>query len=279
MPSFWRSGVTHVVHEAVAGRLGSAQKMRSPITASTATGVHAPKAAQIVVRTLRRLIANGELKAGDFLPNEAKLIDQFAVSRATLREAVRLLEADGLIEVRPGARTGARVLLPGPEIVARSASLLLQVSGATIGDVMAARAGIEPIAAKLLAQLGTPSEFNELDSIFAEKMSPARDVKRLTETTSEFHRRLVDLSGNVTLSIMAGMLDEITERNASAAPRTRGRLTQNRRQQLLSPYRRLIVLLRARDGTAAEAHWRHHIDTVRDLLPPNHVNLKVRATS
>jgi len=253
--------------------------MRSPVTASTVTGVYAPKAAEIVARTLRRLIANGELKAGDLVPDEAKLIDQFAVSRATLREAVRLLEADGLIDVRPGARTGARVLLPGPEIVARPASLLLQVSGATIGDVMAARAGIEPVAAKLLAQRGTPSEFDELDSIFAERMSAARDVIRLTETTSEFHRRLVDLSGNVTLSIMAGMVYEITERNAPAAPQTRGMLTQNRRQQLLGPYRRLIVLLRARDGTAAEAHWRRHIGTVRDLLPPNHVNVKVRATS
>jgi GntR family transcriptional repressor for pyruvate dehydrogenase complex len=89
--------------------------MRSPITASTATGVHAPKAAQIVARTLRRLIADGELKAGDFLPNEAKLIDQFAVSRATLREAVRLLEADGLIEVRPGARTPPEYYFPDPK--------------------------------------------------------------------------------------------------------------------------------------------------------------------
>ena len=67
------------------------------------------------------------------------MIKQFSVSRATLREAVGLLESDGLIEVRRGSPSGARVKIPGAEIVARPASLLLQVSGATIADVMDAR--------------------------------------------------------------------------------------------------------------------------------------------
>ena len=63
----------------------------------------------------------------------------FGVSRPTLREAVRVLESERLVEVRRGSRTGARVRVPGPEIVARPAGLLLELSGATIADVMVAR--------------------------------------------------------------------------------------------------------------------------------------------
>ena len=62
-------------------------------------------------------------------------MEHFHVSRPTLREAVRVLESEGLVEVRRGSRTGARVRVPGPEAVAKPAALLLELSGATLADV------------------------------------------------------------------------------------------------------------------------------------------------
>ena len=123
--------------------------------AAGAAAVRSPKTAELVAGTLRRMVVDGQLKDGDFLPNEAELMAHFGVSRPTLREAVRVLESERLVEVRRGSRTGARVRVPGPEIVARPAGLLLELSGATIADVMVARAGIEPMAARLLAESGT----------------------------------------------------------------------------------------------------------------------------
>ena len=62
-------------------------------------------------------------------------MEHFSVSRPTLREAVRVLEAERLVEVRRGSRSGARICVPGPEVVARPASLLLELAGATVADV------------------------------------------------------------------------------------------------------------------------------------------------
>src|SRR5206468_8691169 len=100
-----------------------------PIFSSASLGRKSPslKTAELVAGTLRRMVVDGQLKDGDFLPNEAELMAHFGVSRPTLREAVRVLESERLVEVRRGSRTGARVRVPGPEIVARPAGLLLEL--------------------------------------------------------------------------------------------------------------------------------------------------------
>ncbi len=162
------------------------------------------KTAEIVAKTLRRLIVDGDLKDGDFLPTEAELINQFSMSRATVREAVRLLESDGLIEVRRGSRSGARVTIPRAEIIARPAGLLLRLSGATLADIMIARSGIEPAAAKLLAQQGNPHAFDELQAMVADDIPAAWRAGHLTDAVAPFHLRLVELTGNATLSMIAG---------------------------------------------------------------------------
>ena len=66
--------------------------------------VRSPKTAELVAGTLRRMVVDGQLKDGDFLPNEAELMAHFGVSRPTLREAVRVLESERLVEVRRGSR-------------------------------------------------------------------------------------------------------------------------------------------------------------------------------
>ena len=113
--------------------------MIGPDAVPAGTAIRSPKTAELVAGTLRRMVVDGQLKEGDFLPNEAELMAHFSVSRPTLREAVRVLESERLVEVRRGSRTGARVRVPGAEIVARPAGLLLELSGATIADVMVAR--------------------------------------------------------------------------------------------------------------------------------------------
>jgi GntR family transcriptional regulator, transcriptional repressor for pyruvate dehydrogenase complex len=245
-------------------------------TASSTTPVRTPKAGVVIAQTLRRLIVEGHLKEGDFLPTEAHLMEQYAVSRSTLREAVRLLEAERLVEVRRGARTGARVRIPGPESVARPAGLLLQVSGATFADVMAARSGIEPVAVFLLAQKRTPRDLCELESLLAEDIPAAHESGHLPDTIATFQLRLVELSGNATLSMIAAMLYEITERHSTSPSTRRGRLALADYEELLSTYRVLIDLLRARDSDAAEAHWRRHINTAIELMSNSLATRKVR---
>ncbi len=142
-----------------------------------------------------------------------------------------MLESERLVEVRRGSRTGARVRVPGPEIVARPAGLLLELSDATIADLMVARSGIEPMAARLLAETGTDEDFDALDRTLAEVIPAGWQTGRLAEATGEFHRRVVELSGNATLRIISGMLHEITVRHTAfvieeSHPVSQGRLRQ-----------------------------------------------------
>jgi GntR family transcriptional regulator, transcriptional repressor for pyruvate dehydrogenase complex len=237
--------------------------------------VRTPKTAEIVAQTLRKMIVTGQLKEGDFLPNESELMTHFGVSRPTLREGIRVLESDRLVEIRRGSRTGARVRVPGPEIVARPAGLLLEVSGATIGDVLIARSGVEPLAARLLAQHGTTENFDELQALLDHDIPQGFATGHVADVTAHFHRRMVELSGNATLTIIAGMLHEITERHLAEAVRKK-RVTDAHYQKLLRSYQHLIELLRARDPDEAEAHWRRHLDTARELTLHGQENVKVR---
>ncbi|KUI38552.1 FadR/GntR family transcriptional regulator [Mycobacterium sp. GA-2829] len=242
----------------------------------SATTVRSPKTAELVAGTLRRMVVDGKLKEGDFLPNEAELMAHFGVSRPTLREAVRVLESERLVEVRRGSRTGARVRVPGPEIVARPAGLLLELSGATIADVMTARSGIEPMAVRLLTEGGDTAAFDELEQTLDEHVVQSWQDGRLAETTGDFHRRMVELSGNATLTIMAGMLHEITVRHTAFAMKESNPPSKADYEKLMRSYRRLLQLMRSGDGAGAEAHWRKHLDTARALLLQGLEDVKVR---
>lgn len=239
-------------------------------------GVRSPKTAELVAGTLRKMIVDGKLKDGDFLPNEPELMNHFGVSRPTLREAVRVLESERLVEVRRGSRTGARVRVPGPEIVARPAGLLLELSGATIADVLVARAAIEPVAARLLAINGKAKAFDELEQILLEDIPASLEAGPFAAATALFHRRLVELSGNATLSMIAGMLHEIAERHTAVAVTRKRRVPKADYDKLVRSYRHLIKLLRSRDGNEAEAHWRRHMDASRKLTLRGLETIKVR---
>ncbi|KAA0095361.1 FadR family transcriptional regulator [Mycolicibacterium sp. P1-18] len=240
------------------------------------TTIRSPKTAELVAGTLRRMVVDGQLKEGDFLPNEAELMTHFGVSRPTLREAVRVLESERLVEVRRGSRTGARVRVPGPEIVARPAGLLLELSGATIADVLVARSGIEPLAVRLLAETASPGALDELDGMLADDIPAGWQSGRLAEATGDFHRRMVELSGNATLTIIAGMLHEITVRHTAFAIKEHREVSKADYDKLTRSYRRLMTLLRAGDGAGAESHWRKHLDTARNLLLQGLEDVKVR---
>ena len=130
--------------------------------------VRAPKTAELIATLYRRQIVRGELRPGDTLPSEQQLMEQFGVSRPTLREAFRILEAEDLISVKRGSRGGARVTQPSLSVAARYVGLLLQVQGTTIADVYEARMVLEPACARLLARRRTKQDLADLNACIEE---------------------------------------------------------------------------------------------------------------
>ena len=239
--------------------------------------IRSPKTAELVAGTLRRMVVDGQLKEGDFLPNEAELMSHFGVSRPTLREAVRVLESERLVEVRRGSRTGARVRVPGPEIVARpgrtAARAVRRDHRRRHGGP---RRGIEPMAVRLLAESGNTRGVRRAGEDAGRRHPGRLAVGSARRNNRRFHRRVVELSGNTTLAIIAGMLHEITVRHTAFVIKERRTVSKADYEKLMRSYRRLMQLMRAGDVAAAEAHWRKHLDTARNLLLKGLETVKVR---
>ena len=156
-----------------------------------------PKAAELVAGELRHQIVSGQLKPGDKLHPENVLQTEFAISRPTLREALRLLESESLITISRGQHGGARVSSIDLGAAARQVGVFLQIEGTTLQDVWLARTVIEPPAARLLAVLRTPAAFAELEAnIAAAREAAQRDPLRYAELSAEFSMIIIRHCGN-----------------------------------------------------------------------------------
>lgn len=232
--------------------------------------VRVPKTAELVAAQLRRQIVLGELTEGDALPPEAELMEEFGVSRPTLREAFRVLESESLISIRRGSRGGARVHTPSTKVAARHAALLLQFRGATVGDVYEARLIIEPPAAHLLAEGGTKKAKGELRAIVDEEKGIIDDPDEFAHVSALFHERLMELAGNDTLAVFAGMLADIIDLHQSSVVRegkARPQSEKERKAAVLS-HEKLLGLIDAGKADAAEDHWREHMVANREYFGP-----------
>lgn len=223
----------------------------------------APKMAELVARTIRRAIVTGALQTGDMLPPEAQLLEEHGVSRPTLREALRILESEGLLTVERGARGGARVSRPTASIVAQAAGIALQTRDATVADLYEARTIIEPPAARLAAERAPKRAAAALRRHLAHEKSVMHDIDAVTSAIADFHRILLEECGNQTLAVVGLALHGVVERHLKAVQRARPRPEADREKQLrfgLKSHERLIAHIEAGDGDAAERHWVAHMN-------------------
>jgi DNA-binding FadR family transcriptional regulator len=228
--------------------------------------VRVPKTAELVAAHLRRQIVRGELVEGDALPPEAVLMEQFGVSRPTLREAFRVLESEALISVRRGAHGGARVHTPNGDVAARYAGLVLEHRGTTLADVHHAMALLEPACARELAA-ADEAALAQLHAVH-QRAAPALDTdpQAVLAHHGHFHQLLVDLAGNQTVTVLAAMIRHILEQtnlgeaHPLTAPDTAADAHDHQRA-----HARLLELLGQGDADAAETHWRAHVTPTRPI--------------
>jgi DNA-binding FadR family transcriptional regulator len=173
--------------------------------------IRQPRVAEIVASKLRDDILSGRLRAGDILPTQESLFQQFGVSPPALREAIHLLETDGLISVRRGNMGGAVVQLPSPERTAHMISMVLQTRAATPSDVSGALLHLEPICAGMCAAREdraievVPQLQAEIDI----QTANFGDVAQYVRNARRFHEVLVARCGNEPMILLIGSLELI----------------------------------------------------------------------
>jgi GntR family transcriptional repressor for pyruvate dehydrogenase complex len=223
---------------------------------------------QQVADELRRLIVSGKLTEGESLGTELDLIERFGVSRPSLREALRILQAEGLISVRRGMQGGVVVHEPGRRSTARTAALVLQARNVPLADVFAARTVLEPSAARMVAsRRRRRAAVAELRRLVAEQQRLILEPGAFAPSNTRFHERLVALAGNQTLTILWEMLSEVVARAVATISR-RGLSADSvaGRRRSIRSQERLLALIEAGRAAEAEAHWRAHMTIVGRVL-------------
>jgi DNA-binding FadR family transcriptional regulator len=236
----------------------------SDTEASVYGRIRVPKTSEVLANQIRGQIIRGELDEGDFLPPEGQLLDTLGISRPTLREAYRILEAEGLISVARGARTGARVHRPSVELVSRYAGYVLQAQGTTVSDLYQARLAIEPLVVQWLATNKGGGALGDVHKLLAE-MGALIETERydaFIEKVEDFHQLLVQASGLKTLTFMTRMLLSLAAQHQRAYQVRHPSSREERRKASrvgLRSFEKLIALIEAGDVEAAVAHWRLHL--------------------
>ena len=242
--------------------------------AQIGTVVRAPKTGELIATHLRRQIVRGELRPGETLPAESQLMEQYGVSRPTLREAFRILEAETLISVRRGSRGGARVVAPDVAVAGRYVGLLLQIQGATINDVYEARMISEPPCARLLALHRTDDDLAKLTQVVTELKAEV-DAKKpfvpdpyvWSSLTYRFHELILEGCGNQTMAIQGAVLQDIVATHLRTKIAIRDdNDTAERFDRVIRSYTKLIQHVKAGNAAAAEKHWRSHMEVAAQYL-------------
>lgn len=229
--------------------------------------LHVPKMAELIGSNLRKQIVRGELKEGDALPSEAALMEQFGVSRPTLREAFRVLESEALITIRRGAHGGARVNVPNGGIAARYAGLVLEHRGTTLRDVFDARSIIESTCAGEAAKNRTKNDLARLKSLCTE-ITDTSEVAARIRLHSQFDAAVVETSHNQTMIVLSSMLRTIIDKSTlQSVLDTAGSLkTVKSYKDAHLAHLRLVELIGKKDLSGARTHWKRHLDLAEDFV-------------
>ena len=164
--------------------------------------VSVSRTSHAIVEQIQELIKSGTLTAGDRLPNERALCEQFGVSRVTVREALRILEANGLVEVRVGSHGGSFLTTPSPEIVGDNLAHLLSLSDISGSAATEARQIYETAMLPLVIERATTEDIAELHSLVAQASESLTAGEYSPEMSAEFHMRLAACTHNSAITAL-----------------------------------------------------------------------------
>src|SRR4051812_48664293 len=212
------------------------------------------RASSAISEQIRAAIVTGRLKAGDRLSPERELAEQFGVSRVTVRDALRGLEAMGLIAVRVGARGGAFVTAPTGSVVAQTMSDMVMMSAVTPEDVVEARLMVELGTVTIACARATDEDLAQL-RVLCERGSAALREKTYTRELSwDFHSLLAKAAHN-------GAVEGLTQsfRSSLSLHPIRTREGAKAHERTVGEHTRILEALERRDGGAARTEMAQHL--------------------
>jgi DNA-binding FadR family transcriptional regulator len=247
-------------------------------------GIAQPRVAELVAGVLRTRIVDGELADGDMLPKQDDLLAEFRVSRPSIREAMRILETEGLISVRRGNVGGAEVHAPDPRSAAYMLGLVMQSQHVTLADVADALRILEPACAGSCASRPDRAKavVPALRDLNAEAEAHIEDGPAFTRFSRSWHAAMVESCGNRTMILLVGALESVWSHHESLWADTvaaRGAYPDVKsRRTVLRAHVRITDAIEAGNEEAAHKAVRRHLDESQTYLLARDPNMRVSIT-
>ncbi|MGH7264728.1 MAG: FadR/GntR family transcriptional regulator [Candidatus Rokuibacteriota bacterium] len=212
-----------------------------------------------IVRQIKGLIADGQLKSGDRLPPERDLAERFRVSRTSVREALRALESTGLVAIRAGE--GAFVREVSVESLIEPLALVILNQREAIAELYEARRLLEPPIAGLAARRASPEEVHELARILTAQAGEVAAGRTGLAQDAAFHATLAHSTHNRAITRIVTTLMDLLTQSREESLRTPGRPERSHQD-----HRRILSAIEGRDALAAERAMLDHVIAVERLV-------------
>ncbi|WP_051476736.1 FadR/GntR family transcriptional regulator [Arthrobacter sp. Br18] len=210
------------------------------------------RAFESVVDHVEQSVLEGKLKAGDRLPSERELVNRFAVSRSSVREAMRVLESNGVLSTRPGDPRGAVILAPTPDPLRRLMTRLAVSSRSSLADLLIYRMTLESAASSLAATRRSAGDLLELEKAMA-RMTQCLELgfEEFSRADLDFHDVVARISGNPMIQISGEAVRESIEGLIRGYLREHG-ADRGLMRRTLHHHREAFEAIRNRDAHLAE---------------------------
>ena len=225
------------------------------------TPLQVPKSSDVLADDLRERILRGDFPEGTALPTERELVNQTRMSRATVREALRILEVQGLVRIKTGRAGGAYVYRPGQDSMADSVSLLIRARQIRIPALLETREAIEPFCARLAARNRTDEDLRRLEA--------ANEAMAADATLAEFLQANVDWHVAVAAAgqneLLTGFMLALSQ-SIYASTDNQGFVDDDVRRTTLRAHRAVTKAIRAKDPETAERRMSRHVHTYAEAI-------------
>jgi DNA-binding FadR family transcriptional regulator len=203
----------------------------------------------------------GEVAIGAMLPSEKELVSQLGVSRATLREALRMLETEGLIATKPGPKGGIVVRRPGSANLTRSLSLLLQLEETPFEETLEARRLLEPMCANLAAQRASAEEVAQLQQHIEIMRQNIGNVDNYVAAQLDFHLGVIAAAHNAVLRLYTISVGEIISSQTTSVG-----LTQDEQLLGVKAAESILSAIVSKNGSLAARRTESHLRSFEVIL-------------
>ena len=238
-------------------------KTRPDANPLTAAGLSTPigrkAVSELVIQRILGLVSSGELSSGDRLPPERELAAQLDVSRPTVREALRALSILGVLEIRHGG--GVYISSLDAAELLNPLDFFISLNAENLVAVFDARVHYEPMVAAIAAEQLDDEAIQHLQSLVDEQSAHPDDAELFHDTDTEFHKILIEASGNIFLSRIGKMLQVLGDQ-----ARKKFQRRKSIRARSIKDHQTIMTALHARDHEAAASAMRQHMVNVGNAL-------------